>query len=87
MCAGEQHVIGFVHHLDAAFVTDIDLTHITICLDHHDHSQVLAVGNINADLSAADTDGSDGGFDNHGVGIGFRHHSADDGVNAHEGDQ
>ena len=80
-------MIDFIHHLDAALVTDIDLTHIAIGLAHHDHGQVLAIGNINADLSAADTDGSDRRVDNHGVGVGFRHLAADDCENALEGNQ
>ena len=85
--AREHHLVDLVHDLDTGLVADKDFAHVTIGFAHHDHGQVFPVGEINADLGAADADGADRGFDAHGIGVGFRHHAADNGVNALEREQ
>ncbi|MCH7892418.1 MAG: thrombospondin type 3 repeat-containing protein, partial [Gemmatimonadetes bacterium] len=63
--ADENDLVSLVHDLQAAAVLDENLAHIAVGFAHHDDCEVLAVGELNADLGSADADGAGGRLDRH----------------------
>ena len=61
---------------------DHDLANEAVGFLHVDDGQVLAVGNVDTGLGAANADGGDRGLQDHGIRVGLGDLAADEGENA-----
>ena len=74
-------LMGGVENLNAVTIADNGLADKSAFFFHHHHGKGFTVGDINAQLGAANADGGDRGIDNHRLGVCFGDLAADEGKN------